>query len=248
MKANLILVVSILLSVLSCTSKQENVKLKELEVYPDGSVLQRKFTKQGILFAEILRKNGKKNGVSRNFYEDGKIKIETNFIENSKEGESKLYYPEGGVCQLNVFKNDVLNGVTKYFYKNGSLSCEIPYLNGEAEPGLKEYSKEGKVISESPEIIVTPIDKTTSSNKYILRLSLSNKSQNVSFARVYFEKKKKTKVEIRTKNGVGELSFNISPDVAYRENVIVEASYKTKYGNPYVARSTYTLLIGKNAN
>jgi len=137
----------------------------------------------------------------------------------------------------------VKNGIEKHYYKNGKLACEIPYLDGKVEPGLKEYNNEGVLIDNKPTIVVTPINKMSSDNKYILRLSLSNKSRAVAFARVYPEKDKNSRLDIETQNGIGDLTFVIGPGKSYREKVVIEASFETAYSNPYVVRTTYNLSI-----
>ena len=243
MKISRILFVCVALLACSCQPKTDKDKLKSEEVNPDGSILTRTFKPDGKLFAEITRKDGKKNGVTKNYYGNGKVQVETNFVNDKKEGESKFYYEDGKICQLTSYKNDLKNGIKRNYYKNGQLACEIPYLDGEVEPGLKEYSKEGTLIVNNPTIVVTPVNKMLSVNKYILRLTLSNDGHAVSFARNYLVNGKKSKLEIPTKNGVGELSFVINPGKSIREKVILEASSESAYGNPYVTRTTYNLSI-----
>ena len=243
MKLSRILFVCIAIIMYSCQPQADKDKLKSEEVNPDGSVLKRTFKPNGKLFAEIHKKDGRKNGVTKDFYANGKVQVETNFVNDRKEGDSKFYYEDGKICQYVIYKNDVKHGVEKHYYKNGKLACEIPYLNGEVEPGLKEYSSEGTLIVNNPTIVVTPINKMASENKYILRLTLSNKSHAVSFARVYFKEDTKSKQEIMTQDGIGNLTFVVIPGKGYREKVILEASFETAYGNPFVTRTTYNLSI-----
>jgi hypothetical protein len=243
MNISRIVFVCFALFVTSCQPQADKGKLKSEEVNPDGSVLRRTFKPNGKLFAEIHKKDGKKNGVTKNFYDNGKVQVETNFVNDKKEGDSKFYYEDGKICQHVIYKNDVKNGIEKHYYKNGKLACEIPYLDGEVQPGLKEYSSEGVLIRNSPTIVVTPINKMVTENKYILRLSLSNQSHAVSFARIYSGEEKKSKLAIQAQNGIGDLTFVVSPGKGYREQVILEASFETAYGNPYVTRTTYNLSI-----
>lgn len=243
MKLSRILFVCMALMVMSCQPKTDKEKLKSEEVNPDGSILKRTFKPDGKLFAEIQKKDGKKNGVTKNFYANGKVQVETNFVNDRKDGDSKLYYEDGKICQHVIYKNDVKQGIEKHYYKNGNLACEIPYLDGEVEPGLKEYSNAGVLIANNPTIIVTPINKMVSENKYILRLSLSNKSHAVAFSRVFLEKEKKSRQDIETQGGIGDLTFVVGPGKSLKEKVILEASSETVYGNPFVTRTTYNLSV-----
>lgn len=243
MKLSQILFICTALLMFSCVPKTDRDKMNSEEVNPDGSLLKRTFKPDGKLFAEIQKKDGKKNGVTKNYYANGKVQVETNFVNDRKEGDSKLYYEDGKICQHVIYKNNVKHGIEKHYYKNGNLACEIPYLDGEVEPGLKEYSNAGMLIANNPTIIVTPINKMVSENKYILRLALSNKSNVVAFARVSFENGKKSRQEIETQHGIGDLTFVVGSGKGLREKVILEASFETVYGNPYITRTTYNLSI-----
>jgi len=243
MKLSRILFVCIALIIYSCQPQTDRDKLKSEEVNPDGSVLKRTFKPDGKLFAEIHKKDGRKNGVTTNYYANGKVQVATNFVNDRKEGDSKFYYEDGKICQHVIYKNDVKHGVEKHYYKSGKLACEIPYLDGEVEPGLKEYSSEGVLIGNNPTIVVTPVNKMASENRYILRLTLSNKSHAVSFARVYFENGNKSRREISTQHGIGDLVFVVNPGSGLWDKVLLEASFETVYGNPFVTRTTYDLSI-----
>ena len=86
MKFSRILFACAALIMMSCQPQTDRDKLKSEEVNPDGSVLKRTFKPDGKLFAEIQKKDGKKNGVTKNYYANGKVQVETNFVNDSKEG------------------------------------------------------------------------------------------------------------------------------------------------------------------
>jgi hypothetical protein len=244
MKINNILCLCIAIMLFSCQNQSPQNSLAGETVNPDGSVTKRTFTADGKLFAEIIKKDGKKNGLTKNFYGNSKVSVQTNYKDDKKEGESIWYYTDGKVCQRTIYKNDVKDGIDRHYYKNGKPAAEIPYKNGEVEPGLREYSNEGILITNnSPSILVRPIDQMATQNKYVLQLRLSNKSEHVVFSRVYFEKDKKSYQEIPTFKGVGNLVFNMYQGRSVQEKVILEASFETAYGNPYVTRLTYNLAI-----
>jgi hypothetical protein len=244
MKISHVFFICITTVLISCQNKQSQDSLAPETVNPDGSVTKRTFKADGKLFAEITKKDGKKNGITKNFYDNGKVSVQTNYKDDKKEGESIWYYTDGKICQRTIYKNDEKDGIDKHYYKNGKLAAEIPYKNGKAEPGLKEYSKEGMQINaNSPTIVVRTIDQMSTQNKYVLQLSLSNKSENVSFARVYMEKGVKSFSEIPTLKGVGNLIISVKPGQGIHESVILEGSFETAYGNPYVTRTIYNLAI-----
>jgi hypothetical protein len=243
MKISRVLFTCIVAVLFSCQNRSQDSLAGET-ANPDGTVTMRTFKADGKLFAEITKRNGKKDGLTKNFYGNGKVSVQTNYKDDMKEGESVWYYTDGKVCQRTIYKNDVKDGIDRHYYKNGKLAAEIPYKNGEVEPGLKEYSREGLLITNnSPTILVRPIDQMATQNKYVLQLRLSSKSEHVSFARVYFEKDKKSYQEIPTFKGVGNLVFTMYQGRSMNEKVILEGSFETAYGNPYVTRLTYNLSI-----
>ncbi|MEI6749319.1 MAG: toxin-antitoxin system YwqK family antitoxin [Bacteroidales bacterium] len=243
MKISKVLFLCVVSILLSCQNQSSKDSMAGEIVNPDGSVTKRTFKANGKLFAEITKKDGKKNGLTKNFYDNGKVSVQTNYKDDKKDGESIWYYTDGKVCQHTIYKNDVKDGIDRHYYKNGKLAAEIPFKNGEVEPGLKEYSREGKPINNIPTIVVRVINNVSTQNKYILQLTLSNKSENVSFSRVYIEKEKKSIIEIPTFKGVGNAIFPVKPGTGINEDVILEASFETAYGNPFVARTVYKLVV-----
>jgi hypothetical protein len=244
MKISNLLFICITAILFSCQNNSGNDPLAPETVNPDGSVTKRTFKADGKLFAEITKRDGKKNGLTKNFYDNGKVSVQTNFKDDKKEGESIWYYTDGKVCQRTIYKNDEKDGIDTHYYKNGKVAAEITYRNGNAEPGLKEYSKEGKLISiNSPTIVVRAIDQMSTQNKYVLQLSLSNKSENVSFSKVFYDNDRKSVIEIPVHKGVGNLIIPIKPGQSIRETIILEGSFETAYGNPFVTRTSYRLAI-----
>lgn len=80
-------------------------------------------------------KNGLLNGKSITYYSNGKINCETNFINDNKEGKSKIYYNDGALSHLFLYKKDSLLLHIK-FTNRGTIFQEsngekvIQYTNG----------------------------------------------------------------------------------------------------------------------
>jgi antitoxin component YwqK of YwqJK toxin-antitoxin module len=54
--------------------------------------------------------------------ENGKISIETPWLNGERNGLEKKYDESGKLKIEYTFKNDTLNGVSKEYYENGNLS------------------------------------------------------------------------------------------------------------------------------
>ena len=86
---------------------------------------------------------GKKNGKGKEYYKNGNIKFEGNFLNNRKI-DGKIYNSEGN----EVFEIIKGKGNVKEFNDNGILEYEGKYLDGERNGEGKEYNNKGEIIFE----------------------------------------------------------------------------------------------------
>ena len=81
------------------------------------------------------------------FYEDGKLKDETMYKNGKREGLSKYYYQNGKLAVEQNFNNDGnIEGIRKDYWENGNIQEECLYKNGLREGILKEYDEKGKLV------------------------------------------------------------------------------------------------------
>ena len=91
----------------------------------------------GIFIKKIIDiiENYKKNGKGRDYYENGKIKYEGNFLDDKYEDMEAKFYNENGDLYIGEFKKGIKNG-------NGiiySIKYEGKFLNGEYTNGKLYY-------------------------------------------------------------------------------------------------------------
>ena len=133
----------------------------------------RKYYRTDTLCSETIFKDDKPVGITRTWYESGKLKGEVRnegkdklsagvtYFENGKkmaEGYFRnqlkdsiwIYFQETGdtISSIEQYKNGIPHGSWKVFYKNGVLAHELNYVNGEKHGQVKEFNEEGKVIFE----------------------------------------------------------------------------------------------------
>jgi len=89
----------------------------------------------------------KKEGVITKYYENGKIKSESNYINWKMHGEVKGWYESGEIWSLGYYENDVPVGVTREWYKNGQLEIEYNWKNNATDVIIKCWDEEGNEIS-----------------------------------------------------------------------------------------------------
>ena len=77
---------------------------------------------------------------------------EANYKNGKREGLSKSYFENGQLKEETTDENDKREGISKSYYENGQLKSEINYINGKPE-GLIKYFHEnniGTVINPPP--------------------------------------------------------------------------------------------------
>lgn len=88
---------------------------------------------------ETPYKDGKKNGVAKEYYESGKLQTEAPLKDGEQNGVAKQYYESGRLQTETPFKDGKENGVEKSYYENGRLQFKKPYKDGRANGVEKAY-------------------------------------------------------------------------------------------------------------
>lgn len=93
-------------------------------------------------------KMGELHGDFIEFFMDGKIKIDGQYINNQKEGIWKEFYPNGVCMRIENYKNGNKNGWFKVFNKNKKLISNVFYFENNLLKG-KALSKKLKELREN---------------------------------------------------------------------------------------------------
>lgn len=102
-------------------------------------------------------KNNEKQGAWKEFFENGKVKSEVNYSDGKKNGYTKTYSENGSLLNVEKYFMDSVQKnapelttkleVRNEYYPDGTLKKTGTYLNGVAEGIQKEFSPEGKSTS-----------------------------------------------------------------------------------------------------
>lgn len=150
--------------------------------YSEDSIIISIIRYQGGILAGIERINrkdetGKKQGVWKEFYEDGKLKEEKKFKDNLVDGYVKTYDKKGNLTNTEKFNNgkQVKNApelakldVYKEFYEDGTMKYEGGYING--MPVGTHYHYKQKYICDS-----LPVARDDTSDVMIKKLICRNR-------------------------------------------------------------------------
>ncbi|NTV82857.1 MAG: toxin-antitoxin system YwqK family antitoxin [Bacteroidales bacterium] len=110
---------------------------------PDG--YWKTYNEEGIMVSEGNRRDYELDSTWK-FYDDkGKIALEINYLKGKKDGIRKTYREDEIIEE--AFKNDTKEGLTRYYYPDGSLKREVNFRNGLEEGPAKEFDKDGRIIT-----------------------------------------------------------------------------------------------------
>ena len=101
------------------------------------------------LWVETPYKNGKKHGVQKAYYENGKLMREIPYKNDKIHGVAKGYYESGKLASETPYQNGKKHGVEKAYYENGNLRYEAPYQNGEIHGIAKRYYENGNLQAQA---------------------------------------------------------------------------------------------------
>ncbi|AXT18961.1 hypothetical protein D7030_15005 [Flavobacteriaceae bacterium AU392] len=83
------------------------------------------------------------SGYFKQFFENGQLLVETNYLNNQLSGTWKRYYENGNIEWEVVYTKGYKNGTYKCFYKSGQLKLEGNTREGKKEGEEKRYSENG---------------------------------------------------------------------------------------------------------
>lgn len=125
------------------------------EILPDKIVgdkqngLTKTYYNNGKLKSETMYMNGMINGISKTYNENEQLISEIPFTDNKMNGTSKVYYASGKLKNETPYLNNIMNGSVKFFYENGQLQTETKYSNGKIIDGVSHatYYETGGIAS-----------------------------------------------------------------------------------------------------
>ena len=87
--------------------------------------------------------NGLRHGKGKDYYKNGSIKYEGDFVNGKFEGNGK-YIWEKGEYYIGQWKNELRHGKGIEYYKNGSIKYEGDFVNDKFEGNGKYIWENGE--------------------------------------------------------------------------------------------------------
>lgn len=244
MKHGFIYLTLALVMLAGCHSQDNTAKESDNERGKSDSPEVRKYYEGGRLVKEVSFVNDVRNGICRNYYNDGRLKSTIWYENGLKEDTAKWFYPEGLLYRATPYKNDKIHGIQTKYYRSGRVQATLPYENGLRLQGLKEALPDGREVESYPSIKHTIRDlRNTDAGVVKVFTQLSNESVNVKFYRGslkngVFDPEKCE--DITSSSGMGYIELRPDP-VRGSGYIDIIAYYLTRFGNRKIITARFKL-------
>jgi len=84
-----------------------------------------------------------RNGLVKEYFEDGSVKEEIMYLNGIKEGKRKIWYPSGQIYKVGEMKSDRWHGNYEEWYEDGTPKLAGKYLEGKQDGEWIFFDKEG---------------------------------------------------------------------------------------------------------
>ena len=106
--------------------------------------------------------------VKQSFFSNGNLEYEAEYVNGKLDGTSKVWLEDGTLYSISKYSNNQPHGIWKKFHPNGKLMFEVNYEYGQKHGVEKWYYENGNLKSEQefdfgisiPEITRWKIDGT----------------------------------------------------------------------------------------
>lgn len=206
--------ISLSLLVVSCKSGDQEGLLD------DGKSIAKEHVDKysnGVVKSVARYEGDKLSGVQEFYNKKGELQNTMLYVNGIQEGESIIYYADGGKYRVTPYINDAINGERKKFRKDGRVWSTQTFKDGMPENDLKEYGESGKLKS-IPEMMVKKVSKN---GKVLVSLSVKGKHKRVKYFKgvlkdgKFFDKSSSVLVEDQNKSKASFTldSTNMSYDI-----------------------------------
>jgi antitoxin component YwqK of YwqJK toxin-antitoxin module len=111
-----------------------------------GSNLRKEYFSDGTLQREFeTDAAGVPNGQYWEYYENGALRIECNYLHGKRDGSYKQYYQDGNLSIVGTFKADSIIDTYTTFYPNKQVKKRVIYTSGTRNGTIQEYYENGQL-------------------------------------------------------------------------------------------------------
>jgi len=198
-------------------------------LYPDDNLITLKYHNGQLKFQRITTELNQKNGnpikwVDREWYFNGKKKIETNYYNGKKHGLFREWYENDKLKSEGNYKDEKKHGLFREWYENGNIKKEINYFTGKKD--LKSV------------IIIKEKFNTDLISHGIVKLKnfVLNESKHGKYKEWYLNGNMKIDGNFSNNKKSGEWNYyylNGNPEIMRKHSVYDETLYPIENGKVY---------------
>ena len=100
----------------------------------------------GVLVSEEFYRNGKKHGLSRIFFPDGRVSEVITWADDIRDGPWETWFTDGKIKMRGAWKAGEKSGPFVFYYNSGKVMITGDYLEGHQHGTWSYYSDKGEVI------------------------------------------------------------------------------------------------------
>lgn len=126
----------------------KNGELKSQGKYLYKNNFQKAYYETGELFVEVYAVDCLNEGSYKQYWKNGKIKMEGSYDKNEAKGLWKYYFKKGNLKSEGILEDGLKNGDWTFYHPNGSISTKGSYNAGKRFSFSKSYSDDGILLSE----------------------------------------------------------------------------------------------------
>lgn len=107
-------------------------RYKEIGSYLNGKQhgTYKQYFDNGVLADDSYFFKGGRDGITKIYYENGKLRGVINYVNGKKEGHATQFYVNGKTMFDHNYHLDKMNGICTDYYKNGNKKSVITYIDG----------------------------------------------------------------------------------------------------------------------
>lgn len=98
-------------------------------------------------------KNGKRDGLKRTYYENGKLRLQAEFKNNMLNGTLTGWNKNGQKLIEIQYANDKENGEIREWYPNSNMKMQGKYIDGIKNGKFTTWDSQGEILSEEDYLI-----------------------------------------------------------------------------------------------
>ena len=130
----------------------------EEKIYNNGNLMSKCLTKYGIkhekfkewfedgqLFIESNYVDGKLNGIYKEWHENGQLRLQFNYVDDKENGPYKEWHENGQLRLQLSYIDGKENGTYKQMDENGQLEVQANYINGQLNGEYKSWYVNGQL-------------------------------------------------------------------------------------------------------